>query len=321
MYFTITEHASFINQLPTSFRFTWFFNDSKQNFDTEWMFSPISYNLDLRFWGTRTMLVIYILKYLAFFIYFSDDWLGFIFFVMILSLKYKHLSSFALFISRKKILEHELGVSLEGKAHYFCFLFQKKWTSKREKSQSGWRTPFLTFKRRIPPSLTIRSSFTTIHTNEGHHPFHLFSGHIVFCFFLNESQSCLFLSSSMGFHFSLFDVLSGEVSVSIPSPLPRAGGSAGRTGRSCGRTEGPRRRIRWGISEGRIVGAEGWDDWPAGAPPPSPPLSASWKTQESTGKEPFIVSFFKVIIIQLRGKCRGQETYKKTLILEYNRKV
>lgn len=64
--------------------------------------------------------------------------------------------------------------------------------------------------------------------------------------------------------------------VSIPSPRPRVGGSAGRTGRSYGRTVDPTPLIRWGTSGGRTAAAAGWGDWPADAPPPSPRLSVSW---------------------------------------------
>lgn len=65
--------------------------------------------------------------------------------------------------------------------------------------------------------------------------------------------------------------------VSIPFPPPRVGGSAGRTGRSYGRTVDPTLLIRWGTSGGRTAEAAGWGDWPADAPPPSPRLSVSWK--------------------------------------------
>ena len=75
--------------------------------------------------------------------------------------------------------------------------------------------------------------------------------------------------------------------VSIPSPRPRVGGSAGRTGRSYGRTVDPTPLIRWGTSGGRTAAAAGWGDWPADAPPPSPRLSVSWWEKKTNKQKHF----------------------------------
>ena len=84
---------------------------------------------------------------------------------------------------------------------------------------------------------------------------------------------------SAGFKLSIlprgWQVSSAGARAPTPCPRPRVAGSAGRTGRSCGRTADPTPLIRRGTSGGRTAAAAGWADWPADAPLPSPRLSVS----------------------------------------------